>query len=144
MVLAQLIAEAKAVFMQQSIKINANEVLKKTLDEVDELKQRQMLDDSSTRLGIIPCRKNGSCLLRCPLSVVLGQDLWPSNSPDLRPMDLSAWGYLEPKTPSRSRQSLPSKGLGRKRREGLRLTYTSADCIVFELAFRQMEDISKT
>ena len=31
----------------------------------------------------------------------LGKDMWPSNRPDLNPLDFSVWGYLEERLSSR-------------------------------------------
>lgn len=38
----------------------------------------------------------------------LGKDLWPSNSPDLNPLDFSVWSVLEEKVSAKPHQSLDS------------------------------------
>uniref|UniRef100_A0A0N5BMS3 DUF659 domain-containing protein n=1 Tax=Strongyloides papillosus TaxID=174720 RepID=A0A0N5BMS3_STREA len=81
------------LFIDKNMKINSKvyqeEILKKAVDWASAHKAKTTIQFLETKIGSF-----------------LTKDLWPTNSPNLNPLDFSVWGFMEEQLRSRNIKNL--------------------------------------
>lgn len=98
------------VFVEQGVKINAQiyqeEILRKIV--LPWFQKHFQNRQWTFQQDWAPAHSAGSTMEFCNQNFpkTWGKELWPSNSPDLNPMDYAIWGILEKKACSKSHSSI--------------------------------------